>query len=729
MADEAQQTEVGKWLLVNGAKDYAQKFYDQGYTDKADLLLMTDDAVKEIVADKRGLASKLLRLIAAERKAGAPKDPKTPPPVPPDLPKGTTLDLSGDTPQTPDGVAFKLPEEILGGGGNSEVISPFTLKLGDWLLIAKNSGLLRGFTMEDFGEDSTKAPQAKKPVLDWMVPKTVGWMSPLHLSSQTNESLTYSQQTAQYVRVGFDSQSASGGYAGCSASFEREHKEREAHSSLDKTLYMVGIRYFPRAQLNLDECTQVSPKFIADLTAAVGSQMPVKAMQQIFDDYGVAVPTQVEVGGQMYFVHEQKVHAEVNEKEVRDTIKAAMKARVGGAEGSASTSFETGTSEKVSAQSLKDAVELRVLGGRTTDNNPKTWPDTVNNPKYWTAIKNIGLRSVLDLPGLPADLRDKAMAIWNKMPPLIGGGRALVTQGQNFRQPTPGFLMASSHVIGDSRGGMMLACSTDDNPTPGDPGVVWGGGSTHWWWDGNMFFDQNSVCLPIPAGYFCGTSLFGGSISTRFSFIPTKLSFGQWQPASTELPNRANMDGFLFVTLRANSNDDRLVATCLFENTEMAGVGVHLGDHQLPEASFCLAVPKGTTYRFNRHYVYGNPNLSAWFLPVTSPGVRLEPPHRRNADEDYVAYEDGILSALLVAGGDLAAGHVELWSGSEGAMGLGASACFEFSTSSWGERLIARGSAMLPVRKGQHYRANRIATARANGPFEAQVWWTPIVSS
>ena len=76
MADEAQQTEVGKWLLVNGAKDYAQKFYDQGYTDKADLLLMTDDAVKEIVADKRGLASKLLRLIAAERKAGAPKDPR-----------------------------------------------------------------------------------------------------------------------------------------------------------------------------------------------------------------------------------------------------------------------------------------------------------------------------------------------------------------------------------------------------------------------------------------------------------------------------------------------------------------------------------------------------------------------------------------------------------------------------------------------------------------------------
>jgi hypothetical protein len=226
MAGKAQETEVGKWLVTNGAGEYADAFFKKGYTEKADRLAAIDD----IVAKKSpGLAAKLKRLLDAEQPKKS--DPKAPLAIPA-LPPGTALDLSQPTITAPGVPPFTLPSELSVDTSGKEVISPMELTGIQWMIIAKNSRFLHGYTMENFKAGTP--PQATRAVLDWVVPSTLDFVDPLFLNAFVSAELTYTEETASYVKTGFDTEAASFGYAGCSASFEREHKERHAKASTQK---------------------------------------------------------------------------------------------------------------------------------------------------------------------------------------------------------------------------------------------------------------------------------------------------------------------------------------------------------------------------------------------------------------------------------------------------------------------------------------------------------------
>jgi hypothetical protein len=104
------------------------------------------------------LAAKLDRLLAGERRAAAPKDPKSPPSIP-DLPAGTTLDLALSELSAPDVPAFTLPAELSVQASDATLMSPDKLAPSDWMLLAKNSKLLYAYTMENFSDKDPFPPQ------------------------------------------------------------------------------------------------------------------------------------------------------------------------------------------------------------------------------------------------------------------------------------------------------------------------------------------------------------------------------------------------------------------------------------------------------------------------------------------------------------------------------------------------------------------------------------------
>jgi hypothetical protein len=189
--------------------------------------------------------------------------------------------------------------------------------------------------------------QARRPVLDWVVPSRRDFVRAEQLHATVSASMVYTEGTAQYVRSGFDTQSASASYAFCSASFERQHKEREAHSSYSKTLQMIGSWYDPRATVYLQDCTRVSPNFVEAVKSALDSPNPAPALQVVFLEYGVAIPREVVLGGQLYFTHQQRVEGSFDEHQAETTIKAAVSVKAGAGSGSASTSFGSASGDAV----------------------------------------------------------------------------------------------------------------------------------------------------------------------------------------------------------------------------------------------------------------------------------------------------------------------------------------------------------------------------------------------
>jgi hypothetical protein len=735
MANEALQTEVGKWLQANGAGSYAQKFYDEGYTDKADV---TKEAIDEIMkSTKPGLAAKLDRLLAGERRAAAPKDPKSPPSIP-DLPAGTTLDLALSEISAPDVPAFTLPAELSVQASDATlVMSPDKLAPSDWMLLAKNSKLLYAYTMENFSDKDPFPPQGFHPVLFWKVQANTDFFRSEILGASIGSALTYTQETANYVRAGFDSESASGGYAGCSASFEREHKERVARSSLDKTLQMIGLWYYPRVTLLLDECTAASPNFVDAVKKAVASATPTSDLQAVFDKYGVAVPRRATLGGQLYFVHAQDVHAQVNERSAEETIRAAVSVQVGGGKGSASTSFQTATNEKVTAQTIHDSSTFLVLGGKTLQgSSPSAWPNTINDARLWAVIGTAGMRSVLDL--LEPGLRQQALEVWNGMPPGISPLQDLPLERRSAREKTAGFVMASRSAPNGPCGSMRLVCSKSDDPNAQDQDAVVGTATVHKWQNSDIWYNTSSVCLPVPLGYSYHTETwnrFEGNAQTRFAFAPTKLSFGDWSPGIPGGPSggsdhrvHAASDGFLFVTIHADLGGCGVVRG-LIDGKVMAAASVHYwenSDTWIENASFCLPVPKGGTYAVRLEPRFDtNPKVRAWWLPITSLGWRLEPAVTRNLNSDLVAETDGILHGMISMN-DEARASLSLFTGPDPTSMTTKQSCATASAHMYAphDRWVTDGSAMLPVQKDSHYRANFEPTY---GSPPVDVFWTGII--
>ena len=129
------------------------------------------------------------------------------------------------------------------------------------------------------------------------------------------------------MQAGFDKQQASVGFPFAAASFEREHKERQAGASYKKQLQMIGRWYYPRVQLNLKECATASERFKTAIRSALDAydrSKDIKPLLEVFEEFGTAVPSEVILGGQLLFVHTEDYEGTVNESEVENVISAAV---------------------------------------------------------------------------------------------------------------------------------------------------------------------------------------------------------------------------------------------------------------------------------------------------------------------------------------------------------------------------------------------------------------------
>jgi hypothetical protein len=738
MAGNAQETEVGKWLVANGAGQFADTFFEKGWENKTDL---HDADIDEIVKAKTpGLAATLRRVLAAERAEEAKKkEPKKKelkaPLAIPALPPGTALDLSLETITSPDVPPFTLPSEVSMEASKDEVVSPMGLTDAQWMIVARNSGFLHGYTMENF--KGGIPPKATQAVLDWMVPFTRDFVTPLFLNADVTADLTYTEETASYVKTGFDTEAASFGYAGCSASFERQHKERQAKTRTQKKLQIIGRSYYPRAELTLKECTRVSPRFIAEVQAAVKSPTPTKALQAVLADYGTAIPTRVTLGGELYMIHQKDVNGKVDESSEETTVKGAVSVKVGGAESTASTSVGSASSQRITEQSILERSQFTVQGGDVllfTD--AKKWPETLKNPNKWAVIRKSNMISTLEL--LDADLRKQAEDVWDRIPPMLLWMEDLPVESRSALVGSQaGFLMATRDANGEGpRGSVSLVCSQSDDPTLSDPGAVGSAACVHTYRAGDVWLDTNSICLPVPSGvsYHTSTADTWGTPGTRIAFMPTRLRFGGWEAAfpggagAALTANRdahAASDGFLFVSIHADRSS-RGVVRAKINGMSMAAASVHYyppHENYISDGSFCLPVVSGSTYAVSLEPTEGAPAVSAWWLPITSPGWRLQAPVTRSVNTNEKAATDGILHAVLSFTQNGDRGLLKLYADADAPAQL---SCATASIHSYRDRdrWIDINSAMLPVRLGSPYKA---AFAPSYGAPNPQVFWTAIV--
>src|SRR5947209_702191 len=399
-------TEVTKWLQENGADEFIDEFYKDGYYDLADV---SEQAIDKLV-EQAGTARRLIRSLAR-----LPRTPKGDPIAAPELPPGTQFDLSTPELTSLDGsIKFELPYALSTEAASSAITSPHSLELEDWIIIARNAQLLYGYQM-----DSPTPRRARRPVLLWKVPATTDFVRAEHLQAQVTSELTYTEQTASYARNGFSSQSAKAGFPFGAASFERSWREREGSSSYHKLLHLTGIWRYPRARLYLERCTAVNPEFVAAVQAALASSDQFVALSRVFEEYGHAVANEVLLGGQLYFQHKREAHGSVVETAVENTIKAAVSAKVGtelgNVDASGGAAFQDGSAQKVTAHELAERVSFEGFGGDTTlVSNPSRWADTVKDPKLWAVIANDQVVPTTSL--LDAKLRDQVEGIWKKAP-------------------------------------------------------------------------------------------------------------------------------------------------------------------------------------------------------------------------------------------------------------------------------------------------------------------------
>ena len=251
-------------------------------------------------AQDQGLSAQdeeILRAFVNSRKA-FPFPEDAPTPEIPKLPARAVLDLSQPTVKAPDIPEFTIPSMLRVNADNTEIIHPSDLTQVDWLVIARKLKILYAYTM---GEVSKDPPQADSAALDWMVPESASdYFNSLELLAEVTSEVTYTAETASYVRAGFDKQEASASFPFVAVSFEREHKERQATASHRKRLHLIGRWYYPRVKLKLKYCATASERFKSAIKTALDGYDKTKNINpllQVFENYGTVVPNEVILGG------------------------------------------------------------------------------------------------------------------------------------------------------------------------------------------------------------------------------------------------------------------------------------------------------------------------------------------------------------------------------------------------------------------------------------------------
>lgn len=395
------------WLKSNGAEQYVQAFGDLHYVDVEDL---TPEVIKNVLTEKgapQGLVERLVRI----RTRQLAKSELLPPP---ELKPGMVLDMSAPELKGTENVSMKLPDLGFGAATAEQlpVISAAELTSAQWVALAKNSDMLTGVDLAAFYEGRSSMPEESfSPALDWVVPENDAFFNCKHLSARINTEITYSARQASMVAAGFTAVDAKVSTPFVSASVSVETSHTKGESSASSKLYIVATYDFERVRVDLEQCTQVSPKFVGAIEKALSDNDAKTALTRVFEKYGQVIGSQVTLGGRLYFVHVKDSSEVANMESEKVTVSASVAGAYGGFGGSVGVSSGHSTESKSASQNLHENISFQAIGGDVTMvNDPENWKNTIKLPALWEVIRYDKLRYTYTL--LPEQLREKVLALW-----------------------------------------------------------------------------------------------------------------------------------------------------------------------------------------------------------------------------------------------------------------------------------------------------------------------------
>jgi hypothetical protein len=636
------------------------------------------------------------------------KKEKLEPMPPPHLPAGTTFDLSSKELQHAD-VKFQVPKELAVEKGElgkppGDLKKPGDLKNEEWMVLANRRSVLCGFNMS--GPVPTLC--ARYPVRYWKVPEG-DFMRDETGHSGVGSAVTYTAETATYVKAGFDKVTATASYAFCSASVERSHKEKQAQSSSKKRLYMTGLYRYPRARLFLDACAVVSPKFVEAVEAAVAAKDPAAELNRVLSQFGHAAPNEVVLGGLLVLTYSEEADASSDEHESEERIAAAVDIKFASARGSVSAEHQTATSEKHTSESIAQRTTLETVGGDTLS-NPSAWKTTVANPNTWEVIENVGTVSTLEL--LPADLKQRALRVWlgeHGLGPASDLNLDVVQTAES-----DGFVFGDVTMMVHGDRGSVALCS--DNTR--DPKTVRASASCHYWTEHeeNEHIQFASFFTPVRRGDSCVLKITptSGNPSAYAKMQPFDLGFGEWQKLEIgrTYPS-ADHDGFVVGLIgttedgprgllhgEQGSQADRL--DCWFSSAVHHWPSGHV---YIPVQSFCMPVVKSNAFRVRLEPSCGRPYADAYWIPVDGP-FKFRQSEARSTNNVYQADTNGIVFGYIYGSGYGPRGKVYLRVADDQTQINEGGPAGETMIHDWEpNRWIKRNSITRAVQKGQFYKA------------------------
>ncbi|MCV2393752.1 hypothetical protein OEB99_05470 [Actinotalea sp. M2MS4P-6] len=705
-------TPVTSWLTDRFASAFAEAFFEQGYLDVADV----DEAAIDHLVTEKGTANRLKADLARRAE----------PMVPPDLPPGTALDLSKPQVTSADGVTFTVPTALSVSRSSDAIQSPMALQNSDWVVIARNAALLYGFRM-----DGPAPVRARRSVLEWVVPERIDFARSEMFQARVESAVTYTEDTASYVRAGFDKETATAGYAFCSASFERSRKERTASTSAHRELHEVGMWKYPRATLFLDDCTRVSDAFVQAIDHALATDLDTGAgLEQVLAEYGHAVPMEVTLGGQLHFEHVRTEDTTTSERQVEQEIKAAVEVKYLGASASAGYATGSSTSRSGSALELAEQTTFDGLGGDTTlVSNPADWAPTVRDPRLWAVIGNARLISTIDL--LDDERRSAVLARWSApaYPELPAIGEPLTLQPDTAsRSTTAGFLLGLRDCDAMPQQGLVLVASGSQERDADSADEASAGAGVYSHHGGDVWYDVNSVCLPIAKGMDFGVwtadvAQKGGSARSRLGFARTQFGFGDWTQLPVGEPAEVTLDGFLAVGVALAERVAGEVMVWV-DGKPVAATSAHRDQRYgspAPFSAICIPAHAGTTVEVRPSFGKAPAEaakVQARFIPLDDAWI-LGPPREVEPVTHLVADTDGVLHAQLDVVGDGPRAVVRLYAEAPDPW---AGCSVHVYTPH--VRLLRHASALLPIGKGGKFFSSYAPTSGA--PVLA-LTWTPIL--
>jgi hypothetical protein len=726
MSKSNKEMDVIEWLEINGLSKKCINIFIQNQYKGTPVSALKKKAVNKILKDKPGWAAKVND--ALEEWNAQPAESETP--EIPELPAGAEFDLSTRKPKIKN-INFEMPNHLSVRATKAAVVSPIELEPNDWIVVARNSSLLKGFDMD--GEEPTRA---KSSVLWWKVTKKRDFVDPKHLSAESSSSLVYSEKTQKYVNHTFDTEAASAGYAFAAGSFERNHEERSAGASTTRELFMRAMWNFPRAMLYLEKCTVVSPDFTRSVKKALKKADPPSALGEVFKEYGHAVAMEVLLGGQLWFDQVEKSSADRNETQIKEVYKAAAQVKYEGAEGDVGVLVGKGATFQQEVQRTVKLSTFKCWGGDATlVSDPEDWASTVKAPKLWDTIAR---RNVIPTYKLLDDLelQKKVLEVWTKIPPFFGTALDLACKdngGGSERISTSGFVVGVRQVPpakdGD-RGSVLVVSGPGDDPKEGDSKTAAGAAFVHRYQAGDVRYDCNGVCIPVRAAYHYQYEATVGTPERRLAFIPSKVSWGDWEPVDISDGFSALGDGFLLASIDTQGRDGSGELYAIVDGRRVAGCSAHrnhASDEWIDRASFCIPMPTGSKVSFETAFGGQSPAFEVNWAPLVSKNAKMQKMEIRSLNTQFTASTDGVLFGCISTE-QPARGTLRLYcypksrTEPDNTNPLAASSIHYTQVGQ--PRLVKASSAMLPVRRGTHYEARY---DKGTGSPTADLFWIPVV--